>query len=854
MPLRPVESVGATAQVLADGWRLCALPAGVVTEPSALPQDADWVPLPDLVPVAAAWAGAGRASPEAGFDSLDWCYQCTLPQASPNALASSADTGWALCWPGLATLAEVWLDDVCLLRSQNQFVSGSVSLGAPATWAGRKLTLFFRSLEQALQARRPRPSWKAPMVRHQQLRWWRTSLFGRTPSWTPNLPVIGPTGPVSLQHAGPIQITQWRVQSDWVGADPGGARLHLSGQGHADHAGWQLSLQLSRGAEVHLHDVPLTPDADGRWSLSTELRLDGVTPWWPHTHAPSGQPALYEASLIWSRPGSSDRLSQVLSPIGFRRVRLETADNDFSIQINGRPVFARGASLLPPQPLLADLDDAGWHRALQPYVDAGMNMLRLPGNIAYGSEAFYRCCDALGLMVWQEFTFSNMDYPSDDATFLESVQREIASLVPRLEAHPSLTVLCGNSEVSQQALMYAAPRARWLPPLFNELMPAWLSDMAISVPYWPSSVHGGSFPCRADIGTTSYYGVGVFLRPLEDARRSGLRFATECLAFSNEPMEPVEGGWVPNDPAITGNFAVVRDHYLQVLFKVDPVALAAESPQRYLDLNRITSAEVMAAAFEEWRRDTSRCRGALIWFGNDVQPGAGFGILDHAGHPKAPYHALRRALRPRALSFSDEGCNGLSLHAINETGEGVDGHVSLTLYRGDGLRADGGQLPLSVGPWSTVTLPLEDAFEWFLDLSWAYRFGPPVAHVIAARWLSADGRVLAEHIGLPAGWDLPLQDDLGWEASAQKCEGDEDVLALQLTPQRFAQSVLVDAPGWVADDQAFHALPGQPRLIELRAVRPDAARVIEVRAINTLQALRIDLDRLLSHNASEGKA
>lgn len=871
MSASPIGPVGTAAHALARGWRLCAMPAGQVVEPSALPVEADWQPLPDLMPVAAACAEAGRVAPEGGFDSVDWWYQCRLPESPPLAsrTGDAQSDAWRLAWPGLATLAEVWLDDVCLLHSDNQFLAGEVPLGPPTSWAGRTLTLVFRSLDLALQTRRPRPSWKAPMVRNQQMRWLRASLFGRTPSWTPNVPLIGPTGPVSLLPPSGLQVTHWRLQSDWLapagseGSDdlssPGVGVLHLQAQGRADVSGWQLSLRLRRGSEQHVHALPLVEAPDGQWHMSCDLTLEAVTPWWPHTHAPQGQPALYEACLLWSRQeagqGLPPALTQELAPIGFRHVSLETADADgradFCLKVNGRPVFARGASMLPPDPLRFDLSEQAWREALQPYVDGGMNMLRLPGNIVYGSEAFYRGCDALGLMVWQEFMFSNMDYPGDDPAFQAGVRREVEAMVPRLASHPSLTVLCGNSEVSQQALMYAAPRGRWAPALFHELMPAWLREWGLSVPYWPSSVHGGSFPCRADVGTTSYYGVGVFLRPLEDARRSGLRFATECLAFSNEPMEPVANGWVPNDPAITGNFAEVRDHYLREMFKVDSQALAAQAPQRYLDMNRVASAEVMAAAFEEWRRDSSACRGALIWFGRDVQPGAGFGILDHAGHPKAPYHTLRRALQPRALSFSDEGCNGLFLHAINETHEHLTGHVSLTLYRADGQRADAGQLPLTAKPWSCTTLPLEDAFEWFIDLSWAYRFGPPVAHVMSARWLSADGQLLAEHIGLPAGRDLPLQEDLGWQVSLLPHAETSDTagvgpqaVTLQLQAQRFAQSVLVDAPGWVADDQAFHVLPGEPRAVTLRAAVPAPARVIEVRALNTLVPLRIDLDAL----------
>src|SRR5205823_30227 len=83
--------------------------------------------------------------------------------------------------------------------------------------------------------------------------------------------------------------------------------------------------------------------------------------------------------------------------------------------------------------------------------DAGVNMLRVGGTMVYESEHFYRLCDELGILVWQDFMFANMDYPVDDPGFAANIEAEAKEQLTRLAPHPSLAVLCGNSEVEQQA-------------------------------------------------------------------------------------------------------------------------------------------------------------------------------------------------------------------------------------------------------------------------------------------------------------------------------------------------------------------------------------------------------------------
>ncbi|MDB5680463.1 MAG: beta-mannosidase, partial [Sphingomonas bacterium] len=337
------------------------------------------------------------------------------------------------------------------------------------------------------------------------------------------------------------------------------------------------------------------------------------------------------------------------------------------------------------------------------------------------------------------------------------------------------------------------------------------------------------------------------------------RFASECLAFANVPppstirrmsggasLRTHHPGWklrTPRDLGAGWDFEDVRDHYLQRLYGVDPVVLRSTDHERYLQLSRAVSAEVIEATISEWRRPESGCRGAPVWFLRDFWAGAGWGLLDENGVPKAAFHGLRRASAPIHLFLTDEGTNGLALHVVNDPGTPLSAGVEVVLYRDDGLRLQSTIREITVPAHGGHSWSIGEWFDGLVDVSRAYRFGPAEHAMVAATLRDAAGCTLDRAFFLPEGLPVTRRRDVGLTVLGGERDSQGGVI-VSLSAQTFAQSVYFDADGYSAEDEYFHMAPGETRTVRLSpAPDVDPAPRIKVMALNAWYGAVLEVPR-----------
>ena len=797
--------------MLAAGWEVAASAPGAFATPAGV--DAlEW--LPATVPGTAAGAlrDAGRWNPGDAydFDAQDWWFRvrfATEPVEHGEQVT--------LCFDGVATLHEVFLNGVAILAGESMFATASADV-TERLQPENELVIVCRALGPVLATpRKPRARWRQGVV-DGNLRWHRTMLLGRAPGFAAGPAAVGPWRAVRLErrnaHAPDVQIHIW-TELDGTNGVVGcsNARVITSMP-----AAEPLTLQLSGPSGTHA-------------ATALRLTVPDVTRWWPHTH---GEPVLHDVRVI-------DANGVVLHEqrVGFCEAAAgpkpghDVERDGLDLHVNGVRVFARGAVWTPIDPVGLAPSPSELRAALEQLRDGGMNLVRVVGTAHYESAAFHDLCDELGIMVWQDFMFANMDYPVADPDFSARVRAEASTVVTAIGRRPSTVVFCGNSEIEQQVGMLGLDPAIGRGELFGQLLPDIVGSVAI---YVPSAPCGGELPFRADAGVANYFGVGGYRRPLTDARHAGVRFASECLALANVPDDatlaailPATGDlyddprWklaVASDQGTDWDFDDVRDHYLRELFAVDPQALRRGDPQRFLALSRQVSGEVMAEVFGEWRRAASPCGGGIVLWLRDLLPGAGWGLIDAHGQPKVAYHHLRRALAPVATWFTDEGLNGLDVHIANDRPEPLAGRLRVALYRDGEQSVAEALIDVEVPPHGTVAQSAEAVIGRFVDAAYAYRFGPPPHDTVVVTLEARDGHhaiPLAQAFRFPAGRPegLVTPEELGLTAQIERCAN--GTLDLHVAARRLVYGLRVVVPGFRASDDAFSIEPGHARRIVL---------------------------------------
>ena len=802
------RSVGSyTVVTLDQGWDVATVGAG-----GSRPAEHGWTTIGSRTTIAGATRRLGSWSIDApsSFDDDDHWFRVAFQ-------VPHIDRGdrVMLELDGVATISQMFIDGVLVGDSSSMFAAHRIDvtelIGGGSS--SHELALRCASLSNWLQhCKLPRAAWRTRLVADQKLRGVRTTLLGRIPSWSPPVAVVGPWRPVRVVVERGFLVDDLSIRFD--------------GPGPSVDVRIRATASVS-AAVLHVGAVSceLAIEHDGtRCDIIGVVDLAGIDRWWPHTH---GEPALHDVHLDVELTDGT-RTTVALGRTGSRTITVDRgADgHDFAVNVNGVRVFCRGASVMPIDPATLEASDSERRELLTRLRDAGCNMVRISGTCAYEEDAFFDLCDELGLLVWHDLPFANFDYPTDSA-FVDDVTSEVTQFLGRTQLAPSLAVICGGSEIEQQATMQGLAPSITDNSLARTVFRTLVSDRRPDAVYVPSSPTGGHLPFIANEGVAHYFGVGAYRRPLNDARRAGVRFASECLAFANVPSPrsvaeflddggtaPTSPRWkagVPRDAGTGWDFDDVRDHYVHEVFGLDPVELRFADPARYLAVARATSAELMSRTFAEWRRPSSGCSGALVWFANDLRAGGGWGLLDSHRRPKAALHGVACVSQPISLLAIDEGLNGLDFWLCNDTPVDVHATLELRSFRNGSTVTATGTTEIVAPSRGTARVSADAVFGHFTDPTYAYRFGPPGHDAIAGRVISADGLVLTRALYTRPGLRPDERDDI--DLSVQASWRGSATLLLTVSASQLARHVSFDIPGVVVEREQLQIVPGDPQTV-----------------------------------------
>ncbi len=639
------------------------------------------------------------------IDKEDWVYETCFTLAADMMRKENME----LVFEGLDTYADVYLNDECILKADNMFRRWSIPVRQYIREENNILKVYFHS-----PVKIDVPKWDAlpyqyPASNDQSenggLFNKKISIFARKAGyhygwdWGPRLVTSGIWRPVYIRAWSDLRINDVFIEQKEVGA------------GRAVIAG-HVELDADKDMDGVL--VTITDEATGRvlgeWQADLKRGTNRVTVdfvlhkpklWWSNG---LGEPFLYRFRTDIIAGG--ELLDSKTERVGIRSLKVvHQPDKDghtFYIELNGRPVFAKGANYIPSDNFLPRVTPENYKRTILDAAGVNMNMLRVWGGGIYENDVFYDLCDEYGIMIWQDFMFACSMYPAEGA-LLDNIHQEAVDNVKRLRNHACIALWCGNNEcqdawlgwgwkreIERQNKEYADKIWAQYRQQYHVTLPGVVREYAPGTFYWPSSPFAfeGEMSGTTD-GDRHYWSVWHGKAPISDYDSEKSRFFSEYGFQSFPEFESVKRyAPYPEDWDIRSEVMMSHqrggDHanglietYLLNEYK------KPRDFRAFLYMNHVLQGDAIKTAIESHRRQMPYNMGTLFWQHNDCWPVASWASRDYYGRWKAQHYYVRKAYDDILISPVVEG-DDLKVYAVSDRLENTSGRLQLQVCQFDG--------------------------------------------------------------------------------------------------------------------------------------------------------------------------
>ena len=767
----------------------------------------------------------------------DWQYRTSFTLSKEQLKREAA----VLTFEGLDTYADIYLNGSLIKRTDNMFVGYTLPVKEVLREGENRLQVYFHSpIKQTL------PQWETDGFEypadndHSKT---RVSVYSRKApysygwDWGIRMATSGIWRPVTLTLYDAARISDYYVRQVSVSAEKAQVdnQIEVYQEGEKPvEAEVTVSYSYKEGAKVaETKKVTLQP---GQNQLSLPMEIENPHLWMPNGW---GEAALYDFKTVVKV--DNQEVASNEKRVGLRSVKVVMEDDEhgksFFFEVNGKPLFAKGANFIPDDALLPRVDAARYERLMEDVRLANHNMIRVWGGGIYEDDRFYQAADEKGILVWQDFLFACTMYPSDPV-FMKRVEEEAAYNIKRLRNHASLAMWCGNNEI-YEGLRYWGWSRKYKDPaifermkkgydqLFHQLLPAMVKKYDADRFYMHSSPYEANWgrPESWKIADSHNWGTWYGQKPFESLDTEIPRFMSEYGFQAFPEMKTISTFASPEDYALESE--VMNAHQKATIGNAlikKTMALYYQVPDDFEELvykGLVLQGFGIRKGIEAHRRNRPYCMGTLYWQLNDSWPVVSWSGIDYYGNWKALHFQSQRAFAPILIhAFKENG--KLSFYALSDAlqaKENVTLLLQLKNFKGKVIKKETikGSFPAN----ATSLLHQVEESEWNQD---------PGRTFLLMTLKDANGQLLSQdsyYFSYPKDLELPVA------KVSMKIKQREGSCEVTLKAKELARDVFVEIPvqGARFSDNFFDLLPGETKKIVItsEAIHEDTPLSIKAR-------------------------
>ena len=422
-----------------------------------------------------------------------------------------------------------------------------------------------------------------------------------------------------------------------------------------------------------------------------EIVVENPRLWYP---IGLGEPFLYDAQISLSLDG--EILDTHKLNFGIRTFNADfTEGNRYCVQpgkfrfsINGREFFLKGMNWMPVD-FLYDISPKRYEWCLSLVKNAGIQLLRIwNGGGMPESDTFYKICDHMGIMVWQDQYISNTNHTENFPP--EVLKSQCAYNLFRTRNHPSLVVVCGGNEFDPYAVGNAASMA-----ITEQVAHILTPDRD----YRNASPDGGSAHIYKDMEPV-WYRHGYKHIPF--LAESGIHSFPNFKTFKKflSAKEAMSDNFNLTSKTLREDFPELINHFTE--FDPERVPRLVSRASQITDVTKATLEDLCEAgqtqAYEVYQlmiqamhESYPVCGGIMPWVFKRPWPTVGVQFVDGDDNPGFPYYALQNSYRSINVCWCQEWSIvkageelNLKVKTFNDDDCDLkDNEISLTIYNPD---------------------------------------------------------------------------------------------------------------------------------------------------------------------------